>query len=238
MVSFVELVSALQIHASIICCRTSSHPSVEDTVFLMITDCDGDGCDAAVESALFSRNISYLTDCSKLKGLTVAMANKMGMLPGGGSVLAIKGCWQSYYDPSIACSGYGDTVPKVIDIELESGKELEGKTFYTCYSDSSSKALPFERMWHYIGNTTASGPPDDGKMWTLQALWQETAASVAIGELHGSTLLDDEKRSNLNALINARIKGNYFNTSRLNLLELNNVSSLLSPSTHIVQTHP
>ena len=72
---------------------------------------------AAVESALFSRNISYLTDCSKLKGLTVAMANKIGMLPGRGSVLAIKGCWQSY-DPSIACC-YGDTVPKV-DIELES----------------------------------------------------------------------------------------------------------------------
>ena len=32
----------------------------------------------------------------------------------------------------------------------------------------------------------AAGPPPDGQLYTVQALWEETAASVEIGTLHGS----------------------------------------------------
>ena len=202
----------------------SAHPSVEDTVFLMITDCSGDGCDDAVASALSSRNITYINDCSELKNLMVADAHQRGKLPSGGSILAIHDCWVSYYESSVACSGYGDTAnAAAAAAAATTGETLEGKSFYTCYSDSSSKSFPLNRMWSYVDNTTASGPPIDGRMWTLQTLWEETAASVAIGELHGSTLLDDEKRSSLNALVTARIKSGDIDASRINFIEVNNV---------------
>ena len=200
---------------------SNAHTKMEDLVFLMITNCDGSGCDDAVDSALSARNITHIKDCSQLNGMTVAEASKRGSLPGGGSLIAIKDCWQSDYEPSVACSGYGDTSMK--DVVLETSQELQGKSFYTCYADSSSKAFPLNRMWSYIGNATKGGPPTDGRMWTVQALWQETAASVAIGELHGSTLVDDEKRSTLNELVNARIKSGAIDVSRLNMLEMNNV---------------
>ena len=59
-------------------------------------------------------------------------------------------------------------------------------------------------MWNYLGNVSAAGPPADG-LYSHQALWQETDASVAIGVLHGSSLLEDERRSGLNALLSERV---------------------------------
>ena len=40
---------------------------------------------------------------------------------------------------------------------------------------------------------------------TLQALWQEDADSVVVSGLHGATLLSEESRSGLNALVAAQI---------------------------------
>ena len=47
--------------------------------------------------------------------------------------------------------------------------------------------------------------------------------SVAVGELHGSTLLDDESRSGLNMMVTDLISKKEIDTSRLNMIEVNNV---------------
>ena len=78
-------------------------------------------------------------------------------------------------------------------------------------------------MWKYVDGVVAGGPPADGQPYTVQCLWEETTNSVVVGELHGSTLLDDESRSGLNALVTARIRSGQIDTSRLNLVEVNNV---------------
>lgn len=180
--------------------------AVEDLVVIGVTDCDGGApCDLAVQSLLNSLNITFITDCSKLKGLTVAEASKMGKMTMGGSILAINSCWSENYNPEVACSGYKD------------------KEEYTCYTDSSSKGFPLQRMWDYIDNVTKLGPPSNGDMYTHQCIWQETTDSVVVGELHLSTLLQDEARSTLNALINDRIASGAFDSSRINMVEVNDV---------------
>ena len=49
------------------------------------------------------------------------------------------------------------------------------------------------------------------------------ADSVVIGELHGSSLLSDETRSTLNALVTARIQSGAVDASSMNFVEINNV---------------
>jgi len=94
---------------------------------------------------------------------------------------------------------------------------------YTCYSDSSTRGLPVNRMNGYINKTVMAGPPADGRLYTIQALWQETVASVTVGELHGSTLLDDESRSALNQMVTNFVSNQVIETKRLNMVEINNV---------------
>eukprot|EP00656_Telonema_subtile_P050185 TRINITY_DN6435_c0_g1_i1.p1 TRINITY_DN6435_c0_g1~~TRINITY_DN6435_c0_g1_i1.p1 ORF type:complete len:339 (+),score=82.65 TRINITY_DN6435_c0_g1_i1:142-1158(+) len=206
-----------------------------DLVVLGITDCTGTGCAEAAQKLLDARNISYVTDCSQLKGLTAAAAFKRGALPGGGSILATFDCWEGNYDSAVACSGFGTTfdapareldgpeiqaaVSAAQDMSLNASAALS----YSCYTDSSTKDFPVNRMKAYINKTIAAGPPSDGQLYTVQCLWQESAAAVTVGELHGSTLLDDESRSELNNMVNDMIKQKVYDPSRLNMVEVNNV---------------
>ena len=96
--------------------------------------------------------------------------------------------------------------------------------FYTCYADSSTKSFPLERMFSSIRNVTQIGPnKTSGFIYTVQTLWQESAASIAIGELHGSDLLEDEARSGLNAMLTARIEAGLWEVSKINIVEVNNI---------------
>ena len=65
------------------------------------------------QALLYARNIAYVTDCTELKGLTVAAAFAKAALPGGGAVLATFDCWEENYDSSVACSGFGSTAREV-----------------------------------------------------------------------------------------------------------------------------
>ena len=55
-----------------------------------------------------------------------------------------------------------------------------------------------------------------------QALWQESAASVAAGASRNSSLLRDERESGLNAALASLVRAGRWR-GRLNLLEVNNV---------------
>ena len=55
-----------------------------------------------------------------------------------------------------------------------------------------------------------------------QALWQESAASVAVGASRNSSLLRDERESGLNAALASLVRAGRWR-GRLNLLEVNNI---------------
>ena len=190
--------------------------SADDLVVIGITDCDGGAaCTAAAQKELSARNITYVTDCAELKGLTAAAAAKKGALPGGGALLATFDCWVMNYEPRVACSGFGTKAAA----DLDSPDSVS----YSCYNTSKTKAFPLDRMWQYLANVSTAGPPQNGELYTAQALWQETDASVVLGELAGSSLLGDESRAQLNAQLAARIAGGQWDASRLNFVEVNNV---------------
>ena len=80
-------------------------------------------------------------------------------------------------------------------------------------------------MKSYIQKVVAAGAPADGQLYTVQAIWQESAASVTVGELHGSNLLEDESRSALNSMVASMIQdaSELPDVSQLNMVEVNNV---------------
>ena len=196
--------------------------SAEELIVLNTGDFTGDGCEAAVEQAFAARNITYLSECASLRDLTLEAAAKRAVLPGGGLVLAVSmGCVEQNYQPEVACSGYTDgaaAAAAATSAPIEAGLPSQ----YTCYADSSSKELPLQRMWSYLANVSAAGPPSDGTLYSHQALWQESDASVAVGVVHGSSLLTDEVRSTLNALLVSRVTSGVWDVSRANLVEINN----------------
>lgn len=186
---------------------SSNASAAQELVVIGITDTGSVG--DKVKDMLTARNITYITDCSQLKGMTAAQATTKAKLPGGGSVMAIFDCWEENYVPANACSGYGS----------KSANDIT----YCCYTDCKTKDLPVKRMTDYIDKVLAAGPPADGKLYTVQALWEETASSVEVGELAFSSLLDDEKRSALNSMLATRIASGAMKSSTLGLLEVNNV---------------
>lgn len=207
--------------------------SMQDMVVLGITDCvGGDNCTQAVARLLKELEVPFITDCSVLNNLTVSQAALYSSLPTGGSLLAYNSCWIENYDPSIACSGFmqkdesmrGTSVVVVEAVDKESGRTVKRQEeIYSCYNNSTTKDFPLTRMWEYLDEVSAAGPPSDGQMYTHQAIWQETDESVVVGEYFNSSLLLDETRSSLNALITARIKSGALNASRINMVEINNV---------------
>ena len=188
---------------------------------LHVWDCTGSGCDAAVEAAFAQRNMSVVSDCSLLDGMTLKQAAEHAALPGGGSALVLQCGLVDHYVPSNTCSGY-TSENRTREGLVESG---EGglPSLYTCYADSGTRAQPLRRMWSYLDSVSAAGPPANGFLYSHQALWQEDAASVAVGVLHLSSLLEDESRSTLNALLTARASSGVWNVSVANLVEINNV---------------
>jgi len=196
----------------------------DDLVVLGITDFRTEGVKSSVQAMLRARGIPYYEDCALLKGLTVAEAMQKAGLPGGGHVLAIFDCWAMNYDPSVACSGFQWADGREVATEADRSASGAGRLpeTYTCYNDSSTKDFPLARMYAYIDKVLAAGPPDDGRLYTVQALWQETHRSVEVGLLHGSSLLNQESWSGLNRLVAGRIRAGEVDVRRLGMLEVNN----------------
>merc|ERR1711957_180854 len=152
--------------------------------------------------------------------MTLGQALELSRLPNGGHILAIQGCVYENWDASIACSGYEDEDEEA-KVYFGASVNATNKAFYRCYSNSKGKDFPLARMFNYLDKISQVGPPSDGQPWAMQAIWQETVNSVAIGQLTGSSLLLDEKRSKLNRqLTDAVISGRF---PHINLFEVNNV---------------
>ena len=165
-----------------------------DLVVLGITDCNGFNCTAMAMQLLDHRNITYIhpDQCGELEGMTVSQAFEKARLPNGGAILAIFDCWASHYDETVACSGFGNTEKGDIQLSARLSDTERARIQssnitsprgsgssstvveavlpwpYTCYTDSSTKAFPLQRMWEYVDKTTKEGPPADGQLWTTQ----------------------------------------------------------------------
>eukprot|EP00928_Gymnodinium_smaydae_P067015 TRINITY_DN49953_c0_g1_i1.p1 TRINITY_DN49953_c0_g1~~TRINITY_DN49953_c0_g1_i1.p1 ORF type:complete len:330 (+),score=30.96 TRINITY_DN49953_c0_g1_i1:26-1015(+) len=193
----------------------AEHPNDEDMLVVALSHFSGPNCKSLTESALRSAGIpKIITDCRELRGLTLGQALEMSRLPRGGHLLPVFDCVEENYSPEVSCSGYS---------KHDDSKVLESDTangMYTCYTTSSTKRFPVQRMFSYLDNVSQKGPPSSGLLWSMQALWQETTASVLIGELHASSILLDEFRSKLNTQIREAIQNNRF--AKMNLIEINN----------------
>lgn len=170
-------------------------------------------CMRSVDAALAAHNISNLRDCSVLGSLTFGMARARAALQGGGSLLAITGtpaehdgaaCSYGNYDPTIACSGF------------------EPKR-YGCWQSDATRAYPVGRMLAGLDNVTRGATRRNASFFTqAQAIWQESKASVAIGALRNSSLLLDEQRSEINALLVREVAAGRWR-GLVNLFEVNDV---------------
>ena len=204
--------------------------AVEDLVVLGLSHCDGTDCDATVQALLATKSI-YVVSYEELQaGLTVAAAYAKAKLPGGGAILAVFGWWDAHWDATVACAGFGDDAAAAArnGTRRLRGAPVNSTGFgwpYTCYSDDDSdNAFAFDRLWAYVAGVYAAGPPADGRLYTVQALWQETTSSVVVSELHGGTTIDEEKWSSLNAKVAAKIAARAWgDNARLGVVEVNNV---------------
>lgn len=103
----------------------------------------------------------------------------------------------------------------------ETLRGLRDRTTYRCYQSDPSHTIPFSTMFSYLDAVAAQAPREDGQLVQMQALWQETAVTVVLGSLELSSLVRDERRSDLNAAIVAALQQGRWGW--VNLLEVNNV---------------
>jgi hypothetical protein len=193
----------------------SNHPS--ELVLFMISDCSGTGCVDAVSAALAAQNVSTIADCGDLSTLTLPAAMQRGRLATGGAFLGITGaggssgvaCAEGNYDPSIACSGFGSA-----------DTATPAALTYGCWQSDSTRQKPVGQMLAYLDSVDKQGLSAT-QFVQAQALWQESDDSVAIGTLRNSSLLVDEEKSGLNAMLTSEIrKGRW---PDLRMVEVNNV---------------
>ena len=95
----------------------------DDLVVIGITDAEG--VVDQVKAMLTARNITYITDCSKLLGLTAAHATEMAKLPGGGSVMAIFDCWQENLPTALQTTVVQHTSKKVTEPPMNTRKSID-----------------------------------------------------------------------------------------------------------------
>ncbi|GMH73537.1 hypothetical protein TL16_g06221 [Triparma laevis f. inornata] len=209
-----------------------------ELVIMHIWDCvsdDSGDCTTEVLKELSFRNLTAIDDCNKLNGITVGEAKALAQAPSSGLGLVLpimpttgntggQACSAENYDESIACWGTKSFTksssdpanPDVFDcIELEN---INVDALYKDLSVEEKNGL----MTTYMDKVSQAGPSQGSvPMYQIQALWEESVASVVIGELHLSSLIEDEAKSKLNALTASYVNADRF--PNLNYIEVNNV---------------
>ena len=202
----------------------ATHPS--ELVIWLIWDCKGEGCMAAVAQTMTAYNVTNVIDCGRLQAeqWTYGEAKRRGRLPAGGSLVVFMGpeaCSEPNYYPNTTCTGFLRALAPARDIDAKSrvASAGSGEHFYSCWQTDRSRDTPLQRMLDSLD--VAARTVTDAHFSQAQALWQESADSVAIGVFRGSSLLIDEQRSGLNRLVADEVlRGRW---ARLNLVEVNHV---------------
>jgi hypothetical protein len=168
----------------------------DQVVVLYISHCEGDGaCVAQTKSLFDSMSISYIDDCQRFASLTYKQA--LGM-----NILGIFDCVQEQFDESINCYGF------------------QGHKKYNCYGDNAQ--IPFERLSNYW-NTSLAISDSASVPYMSQLHWQSTTESIAMGELHLSSVLKDEAKAGVNRWILDQLQEKSNLLNKMNFIELDNV---------------
>jgi len=198
-----------------------------ELVLLPISACSGSGCMSAVRTALSAAGVKDLQTCDPLKGMTYGDAKRLGALSNGGALLAVTGpshssgvaCSYGNYDSSLACTDdQGFAI--LNDHQLASTKLGAPMASFDCWNSSKTASIPVNRMFSYLDGVSEGGLSEDS-FTQHQAIWQESTRSVVVGTLRGSSLLMDEEKSGLNAIITESV--NNMRWTNINFLEVNNV---------------
>ena len=153
----------------------------------------------AMQSVYDDANVPYV-ECGDVYGLTVEEVMELAALPNGGYALALddhdqyaSGCVKSNWIESqvVTCYPYG----------MNS----------TVRCTNGRQSVPMQMLKEYIlasanneatDDSSTLGPPADLEAHPfneIQALWQVSAKSAATGLAHLSSLLEDNRRSHVNA---------------------------------------
>lgn len=188
-----------------------------ELVLVYGSHCDGDNCASMFSDALGAAKIPSLA-CGDIPSLTLGSAMQKGQLPNGGAVLAVYGCVEENYDPSIRC--YEEILSKGKPSQNQTHK-LQAKGFgpWNCYGDDAQKA--FDPFWAYMTKMSDGRGKQQSKLWMTQAHWQTDASSIAQGEVESSCLLKDESKSGVNEKLASKISSGLF--PHINLLEVDDV---------------
>ena len=101
----------------------------------------------------------------------------------------------SYSCYSDSSTKAGDTGGPALPPPRDDGRSASTQSPLSLCPVRPLQSFPLKCMWAYVDGVVAAGPPSDGQLYTIQSLWQESDNAVVVGELHGSTLLEDESRS-------------------------------------------
>ncbi len=157
----------------------------------------GDGCHDAMLNLLEEFRIHTITndDCSPLNTLTMEKALTRG------NILALVGCSNGYWDPSLTCTAKD----------------------YVCYDSwpENTSSIPWTNLQNSVYQWSSFVPVNDGKFWGWGSNWQSSAESVVFGTLHNSSLILDEERSGINAWTAQAIRDGKF--KYMNMLGIDNV---------------
>jgi hypothetical protein len=125
-------------------------------------NCAGDDCTQPIVHLLNSLGIQFIMDCSLTSTLSYDDASRMGQLDNStGSLLAIFGCIEENYDPSVTCYGVVDIqVGKMSTIQVHSTpllypalhSSLSHSTYYSTlpHSTPSLDSLPYSPSLHSL----------------------------------------------------------------------------------------
>jgi hypothetical protein len=189
------------------------------------TSNDGGEAYVAAATAVYEKlGVTYLS-CQDVYELTIAEVMELSQLASGGYLLALDG-----QDWSGSFCGKGNWIGKKI-VTCYSYPDSETRVNVQCTDPKTSE--PLTSLYQYVMASANNEPTDD--VYTLgppaslyntplneiQALWQVDTQAVTKGLSHFSTLLEDNRRSRLNADIVAWVYNEGFDA--IALLAVDNV---------------
>lgn len=174
----------------------------EEMIILYLSHFDGDddnaedACESATEKLLQQENIKYITDCNLLKSMSVMDTYKLGQLNSkSGSIVGIINCINENYVSSINCYDWD----------------------YNCYGHNSD--IPWNQLKNYTFSSTNTYHSES--LYMTQVHWQSDGTSVTIGNLHLSSVIEDEQKSGVNQWLLEQINNKAL--KYVSILEVDNV---------------
>lgn len=197
-----------------------------ELVLVYGSHCAGTNCTQMFKDALSSAQIP-LIEGGDVAGLTLGTALTRGRLPKGGSVLAIYGDVDENYQPNITCFGdlLGHASNDTHRTSLSASVDQPRSTF-SCFGSNSDMA--FDPLWTYMTQQCGALAKYSSGLWMAQAHWQNSASTIAQGEVRNSCILRDESKAGVNAKLAQKISQGSF--PNINLLEVDNLCGGSGPA--------